>query len=1795
MNNDQSQNQITLRVDGTLKKEDTTLVQWPAEVYELDGLSRGDAERIVPNTLKPDAVLELELANGTHILVAAGDAERYLGAAARRGDGKPGGIIEVGQILRLSGPRLPAGASRDGLGAWIIKGLRIYREGPSGVTALIAAGTFQDAQLDGRNGLYHCATDTFGLSKVDVVPASAESTLIFIHGTASSTEGSFKDLWTNDKYREQLVKVYGPRIYAFEHSSLTESPIANALDLVKTLPEGARLHLVSHSRGGMVGELLARANRIDLEPFTDTEIDRFLDHAKRLGRNGFEADHKRLGELNRELRKRAIRVERFVRVACPARGTTLASGKLDRWASVMLNLLGKGFDAAGNVIPGMVPVAKGYGLLKHFLLAVVKERTDACILPGLEAMMPDSPLVGLLNAPGVKIEHPLHVLAGDFQGDGLLPWLGDCLSEVFYGGETDLVVNTPSMSGGAIRVQGIRQKPVSGSQVTHFSYFERDDSALALLAALKGDDSPFELLQGPSRAEISRGGIEPKRKANAPIVFLLPGIMGSHILLDENRIWFEPFSMWSGHMAKLKVDSQGASVDPKARPGGWMDRNYEKLARHLADSHEVRPFAYDWRISISDAAERFGHELDQAMKDAEVRGQPLRIVAHSMGGLVARLALKGRWDKFKANPGSRLLQLGTPNQGSHSIAAVLMARDDFVQTIERWFDWKHDMLEFLEIVRDFPGVLELLPWPGNNGKAIDGVDYFDANVWQTWYGQDQDSKKGKSWLPPQQGALDNARAAIAAQRDAELDPECTLYVAGRAPTPIAVRVVEGRVEIGWVDEGDGRVSWKTGIPPGVPVWYTDAVHGDLANHERAFEAYRELIETGDTRQPALSRIPPGARGESAPVFRPRGLEGNALYPSVDEVLAAATGGARPSLRATAKKEAPAIIEVIHGSLASAESPVLIGAYANDSLRGSAKFLDSHLGGQLTRTFKLGRYPGQPHDAMVFLNPAPGGKFGGAIVVGLGSVGDLLPGNLTQTLKNGLLEYVRSHEQCHRADTTESERLAVSALLVGTGFTGLTIEVGARCLLDALRCANDALSRTVTKTRIGRLTLYEEAEDRAIAVVQALRDLASETQFADAVRFDGRLRPGAGGYRGRSIASGGQPGAYRVHIVVGDNGGLRFTVISDRARNEIAAEADQRQAVDGLIASITHVTQDQPGLSRAMFELLVPNGMKEAVADVRTLMMSVDNEAAVYPWEMMRDSDQPDEKPLATRVELVRQLASSHGRGRVPTVTDNRVFVVGDTQSGMIELHGAQDEAKIVARAFLGHGIVPTDLYRANAQQVFEALFYGRYRFMHLAGHGVVKDKDTGLTGMVLGPKTYLTPAQVNKLRHVPEFVFINCCHLGAMKKDAQPRWGELAANLATQFIEMGCKALIAAGWAVNDSAANTFAQVFYTAMFTGKRFGQALLEARAATYEQHPLTNTWGAFQAYGDELYRFPQTEDENTSAREYVHASHLIADLDMHCARLQGASDAEKKNFYLKQIQDIEQAARGPGFQSTSVREKLATAWAELGDMERAIAHYRAALKMEDAGFSLKALEQLANLEIRHGAKLLSAKEVNKHKAGDEYMKKGLERLKLLIKIGPTAERLSLVASHWKRRAQANFARGNPNVIKSCLVDMQAAYWQAAEHTYQLSGEWDYYPLLNALDGAFLSAARDERSEFDARAGQLSSLLQAGTENARRRFAETRDFFHALAEVEADRIDVLWACYDGRDELSITNPDVQNRLIARYCDVLNRMGSVREQDSATNQLKFLIDMLPSDNTPNNIKGALRKLIEGIEKCVTE
>ncbi|HEX2055525.1 MAG TPA: hypothetical protein VHF07_03465, partial [Nitrospiraceae bacterium] len=340
-------------------------------------------------TVKPDDVIEIEFDEGQRLWMRGDDYRKhYGGVPSREATGSP--VLVVPDSLDM----LPRGMQSRGPVKWAIKSLKVLGIDLEQKTAE-TIGALVDRRKSGTRpglGLYRCSveTDNFGLTPFNGGAASDRPYLLFIHGTASSTWGSFGSLWSVARSRELdvLRQIYGDRVLAFEHASLSESPIANAVDLIKRLPPGATLHIVTHSRGGLIGELLCRGGaeavprKPGSRPFSETELSLFK--TKEAYKQSF--DH--LEELNGLLKKPQFTVERFVRVGCPALGTTLASRRLDRWLSIVGSVAG----AMPNT-----PVADAFADICDFVAAVIKERTDPSALPGLEAMMPESALIKLVN------------------------------------------------------------------------------------------------------------------------------------------------------------------------------------------------------------------------------------------------------------------------------------------------------------------------------------------------------------------------------------------------------------------------------------------------------------------------------------------------------------------------------------------------------------------------------------------------------------------------------------------------------------------------------------------------------------------------------------------------------------------------------------------------------------------------------------------------------------------------------------------------------------------------------------------------------------------------------------------------------------------------------------------------------------------------------------------------------------------------------------------------------------------------------------------------------------------------------------------------------------------------------------------------------------------------------------------------------------------------------------------------------------------------------------------------------
>ena len=169
--------------------------------------------------------------------------------------------------------------------------------------------------------------------------------------------------------------------------------------------------------------------------------------------------------------RKRISIERVVRVACPARGTLLASKRLDAYVSVLKWAL----ELA------QIPVAPE---LVDFLGEVARRRADPDKVPGLAAQIPDSPLIRWLHAADEPHQRRSARRGwgspGRFGGD-----MGqDLLSDAFFWTDNDLVVQTRSMYGGSPRERDSTFVLDQGGKVSHFNYFSNAQTASAVVNAL---------------------------------------------------------------------------------------------------------------------------------------------------------------------------------------------------------------------------------------------------------------------------------------------------------------------------------------------------------------------------------------------------------------------------------------------------------------------------------------------------------------------------------------------------------------------------------------------------------------------------------------------------------------------------------------------------------------------------------------------------------------------------------------------------------------------------------------------------------------------------------------------------------------------------------------------------------------------------------------------------------------------------------------------------------------------------------------------------------------------------------------------------------------------------------------------------------------------------------------------------------------------------------------------------------------------------------------------------------------
>lgn len=285
--------------------------------------------------------------------------------------------------------------------------------------------------------------------------ASPQRGLLLIHGTFSHAHSGFRKL-AQTKFFGAARALYGERIFAFNHFTISKTPAENVADLLDALPDrDFEFDIITHSRGGLVARELLEGSG--------------LGHP----------------------RGRRLKVGRVIMVACPSAGTPL--GSPDHWDE-KLSFLANVMD----ILPDH-PFTTGGAWLAESLKWVAANVLGYC--RGLVAMDPRGDYIAALQqGPAAPSNTTYHAVVSNYHPDA--KWwarLADLGADNFFEGANDLVV--PAEGGWKTNestadwVRGDRIacfgpggniRPDSEDTLHHVAFFGDGEVADYLLATLHG-------------------------------------------------------------------------------------------------------------------------------------------------------------------------------------------------------------------------------------------------------------------------------------------------------------------------------------------------------------------------------------------------------------------------------------------------------------------------------------------------------------------------------------------------------------------------------------------------------------------------------------------------------------------------------------------------------------------------------------------------------------------------------------------------------------------------------------------------------------------------------------------------------------------------------------------------------------------------------------------------------------------------------------------------------------------------------------------------------------------------------------------------------------------------------------------------------------------------------------------------------------------------------------------------------------------------------------------------------------
>jgi len=961
------------------------------------------------------------------------------------------------------------------------------------------------------------------------------------------------------------------------------------------------------------------------------------------------------------------------------------------------------------------------------------------------------------------------------------------------------------------------------------------------------------------------------RTRGGPRVLILPGIMGSTLGI-ENRVgpfddilWLDPLDIGLGNLTMLSLGERHRIV-----PLGVVLFTYLRLKLRLQRAgYDADYFPFDWRLSLDELGATLAARLA-----SEKEG--VKLVAHSMGGLVARAALKHP----AGNKVSQVIQLGTPNFGSFAPVQAIRGTSGTARALGA-LDAFHSVEELSQLVfRTFPGLCQMFPAP----ERFDAVDLYSARGWP------------KSGPGPDFDILKNVASVRARLADADSRFFLIAGVNRETATGLALGEKEFTYELS--DDGDGTVPLNFALLPGATTYYVEEEHGALPNNATVGAAVVDLLTSGQTerlsstrprrmarsvrrvsdtdlaRQPAFD----GRRGGELSSREVRNVAQEFIAPEARDTPAmgalAAPGaaaiapeGAQPELgfphvfeglTIGRRRQRQLEICLAQGSIVSARAEAyVLGVYKGVEPAGPAAAIDAALDGAI-KDF-VARRMFSANAGEIFVVPTSGYLLhaSSVLLAGLGSFDQFNSEVQALVAENVVRTFVRTGVDDFATvlfGTGSGHNVAASLYnhLVGT-FRGI-LDTGGSSLRRITLCELDPERFAQMKEELLRLSSTRLFDDVEVLLEEIQLPPPPEPPTAD-----------------RALLTARHPRTYlHVRREPSPKGthAFRSTVLTAGPKATVITGV--REVTDAaLTKQLTRIANDElefgklEGFGSELARLVLAEDVLAVLDRLRDCHLVVVHDAAAsrIPWETVciREPAKAPwfpalERGLSRRYIAENMSVSKWLEERRRDAVLNILLVANPTE----DLDGADREAERLKQLFQSERAVSiTELARREATKpaLLAAFRSGEFDVLHYAGHAFFDEKSPSLSGILCANEQVLTGAELASLSRLPSLVFFNACEAGRVrggrgrerkkaKAALSPERIRENVGLAEAFLRGGVPNYIGTYWPVGDAAAEKFASELYRALLRGEAIGTALGRSRRALFEMRALD--WANYILYG-------------------------------------------------------------------------------------------------------------------------------------------------------------------------------------------------------------------------------------------------------------------------------------------------------------------------------------------------------------